>query len=403
MKDFSSIRGSKVCMVGLGVGQVDGALIGGHVNNIINLSNALSDDGFEVHILTTPPIHTARNGYQIEQYQMYGNIKIHTVNVMADFSSPKSMFAFSAFAGLINKFRKLDKDENFDVIHGHSGFPSVALVTKFCNLFKKIPSIHTLYCPINENSWFDQSFSDFCFKTMDYVVAISENVKESLQGFFPNNKIKLIRPIIDTRKFIENTRKKDCQLKKEAFRLLYVGNLKKSKGLLVLLKAMKLLKKEYPTVKLYLALDIPKCKIRSGENSINEIIQSLHLEKNVFPLGIISDLPRLMMNSDLFVCPFNNTHGPADCPVSLLEAMASGLCVVATRVGGIPEIIKDGETGFLVEPNNPQQLAGSIINALTNDQLTRIMSKNAAIFVHNLTDNAVKNYKLLYKHLVINH
>ena len=60
----------------------------------------------------------------------------------------------------------------------------------------------------------------------------------------------------------------------------------------------------------------------------------------------------------------------------LLEAMAAGLPIVATRVGGLPEIVTEGENGFLVEPRNSQQLAEKILFLLKNEDMRRHLSGN---------------------------
>lgn len=100
-----------------------------------------------------------------------------------------------------------------------------------------------------------------------------------------------------------------------------------------------------------------------------------HLKKRVGQLGIAScfrfpgcrdDLPRLLPDLDLFVHP---THAEG-LGVAILEASACGLPVVATRAGGIPEIVKDRETGLLVPPAQPGALAAAI-NALLTDPIRR--------------------------------
>ncbi len=79
-----------------------------------------------------------------------------------------------------------------------------------------------------------------------------------------------------------------------------------------------------------------------------------------------------MVASDVLVLP-SLSEG---FPVTILEAMASGLSIVATTVGGLPEIVKDGENGFLVEPNNYGQIAEKVILLLEDEELRYKISKN---------------------------
>ena len=82
---------------------------------------------------------------------------------------------------------------------------------------------------------------------------------------------------------------------------------------------------------------------------------------------------QVLLNSDLFVFPTYHGEG---CPVSLLEAMAAGLPVVATRVNGVPEIIEDGKNGILVDPGNAPALPAAIQRISDNRGLYGSTLKN---------------------------
>ena len=84
-------------------------------------------------------------------------------------------------------------------------------------------------------------------------------------------------------------------------------------------------------------------------------------------------VPEYMVASDVFVLP-SLSEG---FPTVILEAMASGIPIVATKVRGVPEIIKDGENGFLVEPRNSEEIAEKVLLLLNKDELRkRISEKN---------------------------
>jgi glycosyltransferase involved in cell wall biosynthesis len=85
-------------------------------------------------------------------------------------------------------------------------------------------------------------------------------------------------------------------------------------------------------------------------------ISALGLSDRVRLAGERHDIPELLATADVFVLP-SRSEG---LPVSVLEAMAAGLPVVASRVGGVPELVQDGKTGLLVEPGDPEQLAGAL-------------------------------------------
>lgn len=81
----------------------------------------------------------------------------------------------------------------------------------------------------------------------------------------------------------------------------------------------------------------------------------------------------------------------------ILEAMASGLPIVATKTRGLPEIVKDGENGFLVEPKKPEEIAEKVILLLGDDELREKMSQNNRRHVQQYSwEHAVKQLEVVY-------
>lgn len=389
----------KICMVGLGIGKTHGAFIGGHVNGAINLSKILARNEFEVHIVTTPPIHS--DNLEERTYELQNGVLIHQLDIDYANSSKKisekgrlSIWAGAkAYPKLVSAIRQLHKTENFDVIHGHSGFPWVGLIPEYVKIREKVPAIHTLYCPI-DRTLFNILASKFSLSKLDLVIGISKNVEKSLVGVLPKKKIKMIPPLIDLSRFKYSPRKK-----RDSKNILFVGNMSKAKGLHILLDALKIVRKNHPNVNLLLGLDIPLDEFKKGNSEIKRKIEQLGLSDNVIPLGIIKDLPTVMRNSAILVAPFTSTQGPADYPLVILEAMASGLPVVASNVGGIPEIVKHGENGLLVKPNNPIDLANAIIYLLDDPNTIEKMGQQGAEFIQSLTTSIVDSYVKIYQNL----
>lgn len=114
--------------------------------------------------------------------------------------------------------------------------------------------------------------------------------------------------------------------------------------------------------------------------------------------GFQSDIGRFMSALDIFVLP-------SDCEpfgLVLIEAMARGVPVVATQSGGVPEIVKHGETGYLVPPRNAQALADAIYDLICSPFKRRQMGETAKLVVqrHFSKEKMMKSYEQLYLDII---
>jgi len=146
---------------------------------------------------------------------------------------------------------------------------------------------------------------------------------------------------------------------------LSVGYLIERKGFEYLIKSMPNVLKKYANVKLKIVGSGPL------EGDLKSLINDLKLNRNVEILKNVSDeeLLNLYNSSDLFILPSivdsqGNTEGLG---VVLLEAMACKVPVIGSNIGGIPDIIQDGETGLLVPEKNISELSKAVINLVENE------------------------------------
>ena len=133
-----------------------------------------------------------------------------------------------------------------------------------------------------------------------------------------------------------------------------VGSLKKIKGQIFLIQAMPEVIKKFP----HLMLEI----VGEGEEEENLKFQisNLKIERHVTLLGRRGDVEKIIFRWSVFVLPsIAETFG-----ISILEANAVGIPVVASSVGGVTDIVKDNKTGILVEPEKPHQIAEAVIKLL---------------------------------------
>jgi glycosyltransferase involved in cell wall biosynthesis len=139
-------------------------------------------------------------------------------------------------------------------------------------------------------------------------------------------------------------------------RIVSVGRLRPEKAHEVLLAAMALLRPSWPSVRLRLVGDGPR------EAALRQLAGERGLLDCVEFLGHRDDVPAILRDADVFVLPSRTEASPN----AVLEAMAAGLPVVASNVGGIPEAITPGVTGMLVPPDDANALAGAIGHLFDN-------------------------------------
>ncbi len=149
------------------------------------------------------------------------------------------------------------------------------------------------------------------------------------------------------------------------FSILATGNLSEEKGHIYLIEAISILKQR----------NIPvKCFIAGQGNLKLELerkINDFGMKNYIKLLGYREDVPALLAGADIFTMPSLSEA----LPYSLLEAMAAGLPIVASRVGGIPEVITHGKEGYLVNPENVKELANAIETLTTDFTLRQLMGK----------------------------
>ena len=232
----------------------------------------------------------------------------------------------------------------------------------------------------------------------DLSLAVSEGVRDYLvsQGGLNPAKIRVVAngvdvAAIDAARPGEEVRR-ELGLPEGAPVIGLVGRLDHwGKGHKELFEAMASLRERHPVHAL----------IVGGGRRMEEVRQSaesLGLAGAVHFLGPRPDVPDLLNAMDIFVLP-SYSEGVS---LALLEAMAAGLPVVATAVGGLPEVVTDGETGLLIPPRDAGALAGALARLLTDPALARRLGANARAHVreHYSLDRLGREINEIYGELV---
>jgi glycosyltransferase involved in cell wall biosynthesis len=263
--------------------------------------------------------------------------------------------------------------------------------------------------------WFSQGDSrvfERRLKNVNLVTAVSGYVAEKTRRDFPAiaDRCEVLYNGIDSREFV---REKDYGVSQDKpKRILYAGAISPHRGLHILLEAFKIVVKRYPNVRLDLCgpegnyalqdtFDIRDGALRQSvapyyafkpmsflkaklfPSSLNRATYRSYLEgmmpaevsERVTFHGLVRHRAQLIEHyyaGDIFVLPSicNDSFG-----IPVVEAMAAGSPVVASRSGGVVETVKDRDTGFIVEKNDPQQLAHMLLRLLEDDELREKMGR----------------------------
>ena len=165
--------------------------------------------------------------------------------------------------------------------------------------------------------------------------------------------------------------RKELQIPKESLVITMIGRINPGKGQLFFLELAKRLCATYPQLKFVMVGDAYSGYEAIGDE-IKEFIRASKLQDEVIDLGFQKDIPRVLAATDVFVLP---SILPDSFPTVILEAMASGKPIVATRSGGASEMLVDGETGYLIPINDINQGVNALIKLILNSELREKFGK----------------------------
>jgi glycosyltransferase involved in cell wall biosynthesis len=198
------------------------------------------------------------------------------------------------------------------------------------------------------------------------VIVLSKRLQAYVGTIAPTARTVTIHNFVDDARIEEEVKR--TSVERSSTVLLFLGEIGHRKGIHDLIRALPEIANSIPGVRLVAggSGDIDVVRRRSRE---------LGIEKHVLLPGYVSgpEKFRLLAEAAIYVLPSYNEG----VPISILEAMSVGLPIVTTPVGGIPDVIRDGEEGFLVSPGSIDQLARRIIELLGSEDLRKRMGENA--------------------------
>jgi len=256
----------------------------------------------------------------------------------------------SALSRIVNKF---------DIIHIHGIIgPTLPILTLMVSRRINILTFH----PTFDYSHLLKIFKGYLkryFKRIDGKIAVSKTARDSIEKYFPGD-YKIIPNGVDIKRFKQGN--PTVGLTNE---ILFVGRIEPRKGLQYLINALPIVKKEIPEIKLTVAGGGYKGMRLYIPEEVKDLIQFL---------GFVEPdkLPEIFRRANIFVSPA--TYGESF-GIVLIEAMASGIPVIASDIPGYRCVIEHGKNGLLVPPRDPEEIANAIIRVTKNRDLNSYLIK----------------------------
>jgi glycosyltransferase involved in cell wall biosynthesis len=261
----------------------------------------------------------------------------------------------------VSRLRRLIRDENYDIVHLHTKRAHALSLWLWRGLVTPKYVVTRRMDYPEANTWYTRYLYN---RKVDGVVAISCKISNLLiEAGVEREKIRLIHSGIDPGPFEAAANLGDVHPERVVIGMAAV--LEERKGHRFLLEAARRLKAQ--------GYQIQYCV--AGEGSLGRALQEaatrLGLKHEVQFLGFVSDMPAFLRQVDILVLPsLSEGFG-----VSVLEAMAAGKAVIASRVGGLAELVSDSVTGLLVAPRDVEGLANAIAKLAGDRTLLREMGR----------------------------
>ena len=352
------------------------------------LGKALAEKGHEIHFITySKPV-------RMDWFTK--NMYYHEVSV-----SDYPLFEYAPYELLLSsKLVDVAINQKLDILHVHYAIPHASAAFSAQQILKTrnidLPFITTLHGTDITLLGKDKSFQpviEFAINQSDAVTAVSESLREDTYQFFDIKKdIEVIPNFIDPSlyRFAEDIELRAQFAEKDEVIITHISNFRKVKRVDDVIRIFEGVQQQL-SAKLLMVGDGPEL------HQVKNLARELGISDKVFFLGKSKRIEQITSISDVFLLP-SETESFG---LVALEAMASGVAVVSSNVGGLPEVNKDGLTGFLNEVGDIEGMIASVLTILKDKDTLARFKTNALKHSQNFELNKiVPVYENLYISLV---
>src|SRR5215471_6875263 len=269
---------------------------------------------------------------------------------------------------LANRVAALIEEERFDVLHFHEPLmPALPMTMLRMSTTANVGTFHA-FSHSNVGYFYGRPFLQPYLQHLNRGIAVSEPARTFVNRYFPNYPLRVIPNGIDVDVYKPGLAP-IRHLRDDRLNILFVGRLEKRKGLGDLLRAYRAIRPRVPQSRLIIVGDGP---LRGRVESYI----ARHRLPDVVMAGFVPDSvkPRYYNSADIFCAP---ATGAESFGIVLLEALASGLPVVATEVPGYMSVLEPGRDSVTVQPKNWRELAASLVILARDPELRGRMSHYA--------------------------
>ncbi|MHA6280430.1 N-acetyl-alpha-D-glucosaminyl L-malate synthase BshA [Salinimicrobium sp. CAU 1759] len=328
------------------------------------LGMALSKRGHEIHFITY------KQPVRLEQ--LSHNIHFHEVNV-----PEYPLFHYQPYElALSSKLVDMVKLHKIEVLHVHyaiphayAGYMAKKMLEEEGIYLPMVTTLHGTDITLVGNHPFYKPAVTFSINNSDVVTSVSQSLKaDTLRLFDVKREINVVPNFIDTTKYTQSV--SNCQRTMLAANderiITHVSNLRKVKRVRDVIMIFHGIQKKLKS-KLIMVGQGPEREMAE------ELVHDLGLEEKVLFLGESHEIDKVLSYSDLFLLPSEKESFG----LAALEAMVNGVPVISTNTGGLPEVNKDGFSGFLSDVGEVEEMAANALTILENDNTLKQFKENA--------------------------
>ena len=349
------------------------------------LGLALSKRGHEIHFITySQPVRLDLLG---------NNVHYHEVNV-----PEYPLFLYQPYElALSSKLVDMVKLHGIEILHVHYAIPHAYAAYMAKKMLQEegiyVPIVTTLHGTditlVGSHPFYKPAVT-FSINKSDAVTSVSQSLKDDTMRLFDiKNEIDVIPNFIDLKKYKSHFTdcERDIMAKDDEKIITHISNFRKVKQIPDVVNIFNQIQKEIPA-KLMMVGEGPE------KAEAEQLCRKLGISNKVVFFGNSNEIDKILCFSDLFLLPsITESFG-----LAALEAMASGVPVISSNTGGIPEVNIEGVSGFLSNVNDVKAMAKNALHILTDAQRLKQFKMNAKEEAKKFDiQNIVPQYEILYE------